>query len=81
MSEIKFNQMISVLQPIKSRDSSVGIAMGYGVEDRGSIPGRGEILLFYTVPRQALGPIQPPTQWVSGTLSPGIKRQWREADH
>jgi hypothetical protein len=31
--------------------------------------------------RQALGPTQPPVQWVSGALSPGVKRQGREADH
>jgi hypothetical protein len=26
-------------------------------------------------------PTQPPIQWVLGALSPGVKRQWREADH
>jgi hypothetical protein len=26
-------------QSVKSRDSSVGIALGYGLDDRGSIPG------------------------------------------
>jgi hypothetical protein len=29
----------------------------------------------------ALGPTQPPTQWVPGALSLGVKRQGREADH
>jgi hypothetical protein len=26
-------------------------------------------------------PTQPPIQWVSGAISPGLKRQGREADH
>jgi hypothetical protein len=29
----------------------------------------------------ALGPTQPPIQWVAGTLSLGVKRPRREADH
>jgi hypothetical protein len=29
----------------------------------------------------ALGPTQPPIQWVSGALSLGVKRPEREADH
>jgi hypothetical protein len=28
-----------------------------------------------------LGPTQPPTQWVPGALSLGVKRPGREADH
>jgi hypothetical protein len=28
------------------------------------------------VSRPALGPTQPPVQWVSGVLSPGVKRGW-----
>jgi hypothetical protein len=40
-----------------------------------------EIFLFTIVSRTALGPTQPPIQWVSGALSVGVKRQWREADH
>jgi hypothetical protein len=55
----------------KSWDSSVGIATGYGLDDRGSIPGRG----------WALGPTQPPIQWLQGVLSLGVKRPWCEADH
>jgi hypothetical protein len=31
--------------------------------------------------RPALGPTQPPIQWVEGALSPGVKRPGRDADH
>jgi hypothetical protein len=34
-----------------------------------------------TASRKALGPIQPPIQWVPGALSLGVKRPGREADH
>jgi hypothetical protein len=37
--------------------------------------------LFLTVSWPALGPAQPPIQWVPGTLSRGVKRPEREADH
>jgi hypothetical protein len=33
------------------------------------------------VSRTALGPSQPPIQWVSGSLSLGVKRVGRETDH
>jgi hypothetical protein len=46
----------------RSRDSSVGIATGYGLDCRVSIPGRGKIFVFSTASRQALGSIQPPIQ-------------------
>jgi hypothetical protein len=39
------------------------------------------IFLFIIASRTALGPIQPPIQWVPGALSLGVKRQGREADH
>jgi hypothetical protein len=68
----------------KSRDSSVGIALGYGLDDRGlgfdSRRGWG-IFLFTTTSRTALGPTQPPIQWVPGALSLGVKRPRREANH
>jgi hypothetical protein len=46
----------------------------YGLDDRGSIPGRGErIFPVASVSRPALGLTQPPVQRVSGVLSPGLK--------
>jgi hypothetical protein len=39
------------------------------------------IFLFTTASRMDLGPTQPPIQGVPGTLSLGIKRPGREADH
>jgi hypothetical protein len=67
---------------LRSRDSSVGIATGYGLDDRGvgvRVPvGSG---IFSTSSRPALGPTQPPIQWVAGALSPGVKRPRCEADH
>jgi hypothetical protein len=40
-----------------------------------------EIFLFTTVSRLALGPTQPPIQWVPEVLSLGVKRPGSEADH
>jgi hypothetical protein len=40
-----------------------------------------EIFLFTTASRLALGPTQPPIQWVPGAVSLGVKWPGREADH
>jgi hypothetical protein len=40
------------------------IEMGYVLDALGSIPGRGKIFLFSLTFRPALGPTQPPIQWV-----------------
>jgi hypothetical protein len=48
---------------------------------RNSSPGGGKNFHFSMLSRQALGPIQPPIQWVPRSLSPGVKRSGREADH
>jgi hypothetical protein len=59
-----------------TRDSSVGIAAGYGLDDRGI-----NNFLFSTSSRPALGPTEPPIQWIPWAVSPGVKRPWRETDH
>jgi hypothetical protein len=65
-----------------SRDSVVGIATGYGLDEGGvgvRVPVGSRI--FSTSSRPVPGPTQPPIQWVPGALSPGVKRPGREADH
>jgi hypothetical protein len=65
-------------------DSSVGIALGYGPDDRDStvrFPAVAGIFLFTTVSRTALEPTQSPIHWVPEALSLGVKRPGREADH
>jgi hypothetical protein len=58
-----------------SRDSSVGIATGYGLEDQID-PGRVKNVHFSILSRPALRSTQPRIKWV-----PGVKVQGREADH
>jgi hypothetical protein len=64
-------------------DTSVGIALGYGLGDRDSTvrfpAGAGNF--FHHRIQNGLGPTQPPIQWVPGTPSLGVKRLGREADH
>jgi hypothetical protein len=69
---------------MSSWDRIVGIATGSGVEDRrfrSSSPGRVKNFLFSTPSRPSMESTQPPTQWVSRTRSPGVRRPGREADH
>jgi hypothetical protein len=72
------------MNSIKSCDSSVGIALGYGLDDRGSrvrFPvGAGNFSLHQHVQN---GSGAHPTSYPRGTgaLSLGIKRPRREADH
>jgi hypothetical protein len=62
-------------------NSSVGIATGYRLDSRGSIPGRNKNFLLFTSSRPALGPTQPPIQWAPEDLSPGVKRPGCKFDH
>jgi hypothetical protein len=52
---------------------------GYRMDGRVSIPGMGK--RFLKAPRAALRPTRPPIEWVPEALSPGVKREWLEADH
>jgi hypothetical protein len=67
---------------LRSLESSVGIALSYRLDDRGfdSRQGLGTFLST-TVSRPALGPTQPPIQWLSEALSLGLKRPGSENDH
>jgi len=42
--------------------------------------GAGHIL-FTTASRPALGPTQPPSHWIPGSLFVVVKLLWREADY
>jgi hypothetical protein len=53
---------------------------GLEMDVRGSIPGKGKNFLFINSVQIGSGSTQPPTHWVLGTLSPGLKRQGSEAD-
>jgi hypothetical protein len=67
---------------IKSRNSSVGIATNYGLEDRMigvRIP--AGIFLFAAAFREAMEPTQPPIQCAPGALYLRVKRRAHEADH
>jgi hypothetical protein len=77
---------IFVYLKLRSQDSVVSIVTGYGLNDRGVrvlSPGRVKNFVFSTASRSrpALGPTQPPMQWVLRALYPRVKRQGREADH
>jgi hypothetical protein len=74
--------MILYRMRYRSRDSAVGIATDYGLDDRGVgvrvVVGSGIFSMFSI---SALWPTQPPIQWVPAAPSPGVKRQGRAADH
>jgi hypothetical protein len=62
-----------------SLHNSLGIATGYGLDDRGvevRVPVGSRILSSPFRPDRLCGPPQPPIQWIPGALSPGS-----EADH
>jgi hypothetical protein len=59
----------------------VSIARSYGLDGWGSIPSRGKIFLSSTASRPTLGPTQPPIIWVPETISLGVNRPGRKADH
>jgi hypothetical protein len=84
MGEVKEHVWNFSWKTFKSYDSSVGIALGYGLDDQGSrvrFSARLGIFLFTTASRTALDPTQPPIQLVPGSLSLGVKRPGCEADH
>jgi hypothetical protein len=66
---------------LASRDSSVGIATGYGLDGWSSSPVGDKIFLLSTSSRTAMGPTQPIIQWAQEGSFAGVKRPERGADH
>jgi hypothetical protein len=58
----------------------VGRATCYRLDSQSFNPSRGKIFLYCIASRMAVGPTQPPIQWVLGA-SPGVKQLGHEADH
>jgi hypothetical protein len=58
-----------------SQDSPFGVTMGYGLDGLGSIPGSARSFLLSIPFRPALGPTQPPIQWLLGAISLEVKGQ------
>jgi hypothetical protein len=73
--------IIIIIIPEEEPGELSGIELGYELDDRG-LECRRWLLIFLliTASRPALGPTQPPIQWVPGALSVGVKRLGREAD-
>jgi hypothetical protein len=68
-----FTSNISTCSLFERRDSAVGIATGYGMDDQGvgvGVPVGPRIFHFSTSFRPPLGPTQPTIQWVPGALYP-----------
>jgi hypothetical protein len=71
-------------EPAKSRDSRDSIALGYGLDDRGSrvrFPAGAENSSLHHRVQNGSGPTQPPIQWTPQALSLGVSRSGCEADH
>jgi hypothetical protein len=67
---------------VKSRESSFGIATGYGTGQPGFDSRSGQKIFFYsTASRPTLGPCQHSIQRETEGCFPEIKRPGREADH
>jgi hypothetical protein len=69
---IRLNRFQQFCESVKSRDSSVGIALGYGLDDRGSGP-RFSVGILTAASRTALRPTQPHIHCVTGALSLEVK--------
>jgi hypothetical protein len=64
-----------------SWDRPVSVAMGYGLDGEGLIPGKDEIFLSPTTSRPAMGHTNQTIQWVPGAFSLRAKQLGQEADY
>jgi hypothetical protein len=82
--KVTFQAATYIASESQSRDSSVGIALGYGLDDLGYrvpfLAGAGDFSLHYRVQNGSRTHLAS-YQWAPGALSLGVKRPGREADH
>jgi hypothetical protein len=82
MGDVRYIEQLLDYGPIERR--SRGQPLKKLLDDRGSrvrLPVELGIFLFTTASRTALGPTQPPIQWIPGALSLGVKWPGREANY
>jgi hypothetical protein len=60
---------------------TVGTSIGYGLDVRDSVPENGKVCLSFIASSPALGPIQPPPEWVPGTISRRVTAAGHKPDH
>jgi hypothetical protein len=77
-------QVLGLFRPItnttKTRDSSVGIATGFELDDRSLVPGRVRVFsLLHSIQKASWG--HPAYPLGTGGCFPVVKRLGREADH
>jgi hypothetical protein len=78
--KLPFASLLVIQSSQLSRYSDWATGWTIGVLGINSRRGMG-IFLFTIASRTALGPTQPPIQWVPGAFSMRVKRPGREADH
>jgi hypothetical protein len=74
--KLRIMRSMHVLFRVLFWDSVVGVAIGYGMDDGGVrvwVPVGSRIFYPPRSSRPALGPTQPPIQWVRGDYFPGVK--------
>jgi hypothetical protein len=78
----RFKCLYNLTQLQMYRNISVGIATGYMLDGPEiAVQCLAAARDFSRLHSVETGPTQTPLQWVSGSISPGAKRQGREADH
>jgi hypothetical protein len=75
------NTHIYICKIVKSKDSSVDMAVGYGLDSWGLILGRDKIFICSVASRPALEPTLPPVQRYWGLFPQGVKWPGREANY